>query len=943
MTKRTTHLLVVAVSLFLLAFPVMARVISYAPYTSEPAFPGVQSRMNRYFAMVEGDSFGGGLLLSPMPYYANFPFGKLVLYDSYGAREPKVIFPKDGTDAAFSVVAVRESFPSVIIDPLPLDLLIPTILIQTTANFEGKNPANQYIFLLSTDGGDTWKKVAAPEAVVYQMPGNSADIGGLYAKSRYSPVRIGTEDSPFVVHLPTKGIYAFDKDGTTRLLTAIPNAPYYTSSALVGSNNTGTQFIVRSAQDTLQLVDLSGRVMPLGTIQSDTYQAEGWITERGDVYLELVDPRGVKLKVVSAAGVVQTFGPPDGTHTTQFFVVPTYHFDGAWIIERGPTGPTILRQHTMAAGLVTHWTDVSAPQVEALHTGYSGTKLLIQVHRDRPQADQRLFTDPALAIWRVGEPAPTAYDELFMNEQQSKGFVHLDVEAAANGAPFVFDSGASFGGGGIIISPAPPSSGGGDVIQEWGVVRASLKQKLVLPGVGRTPGAYGSDWVSDVVIQNPLETSQNVALQFIPNGADVQAAAIHKTTLALQPLEIRLINDVVKSLFGLDSANGALMIQPDSAVNANSRTYTKTEKGSFGFNMNAIDVYTAVGPRFPISFAGAFPGLDFRTNLTLTDASGYGSQASLLATGTSGFMGSEDVSFSTPRGGQVQMNSIASNLHLLSSETGGLFVTAQRGSLIASLFTIDNRTNDPTYFPPDLPAPIVRTIPAIGHVDGANNSKFRSDLFLFNPSDQVRVVTLQVKAWDTNEAPTLLNLTLLPKEARVIRDVLKTAFNKTGFARLRYVSYGDSSSDGVRVTSRTYSIDENGGTYGFLMPPLNNFQSAASGDSLEILGAINDTGFRTNLGLVELNGLANGQPAAVKIEILNASHHVIDTFSVTIPSAGGMQINDLFRARNIQSNTATPVLIRVSPTSGMVGAYASMVDNGTNDPTYLAANLGAHD
>jgi len=61
---------------------------------------------------------------------------------------------------------------------------------------------------------------------------------------------------------------------------------------------------------------------------------------------------------------------------------------------------------------------------------------------------------------------------------------------------------------------------------------------------------------------------------------------------------------------------------------------------------------------------------------------------------------------------------------------------------------------------------------------------------------------------------------------------------------------------------------------------------------------------------------------------------------VSIPSAGGMQINDLFHGRGLPEST-TPVLLRVTVIEGMIGAYGAFVDNGTNDPTYAAANLAA--
>jgi hypothetical protein len=61
---------------------------------------------------------------------------------------------------------------------------------------------------------------------------------------------------------------------------------------------------------------------------------------------------------------------------------------------------------------------------------------------------------------------------------------------------------------------------------------------------------------------------------------------------------------------------------------------------------------------------------------------------------------------------------------------------------------------------------------------------------------------------------------------------------------------------------------------------------------------------------------------------------------VSIPTAGGMQINDLFHGRGLAESTKS-VLIRVSTIEGMIGAYAAFVDNGTNDPAYAAANLAA--
>ncbi|MDQ6801650.1 MAG: hypothetical protein M3041_12510, partial [Acidobacteriota bacterium] len=98
--------------------------------------------------------------------------------------------------------------------------------------------------------------------------------------------------------------------------------------------------------------------------------------------------------------------------------------------------------------------------------------------------------------------------------------------------------------------------------------------------------------------------------------------------------------------------------------------------------------------------------------------------------------------------------------------------------------------------------------------------------------------------------------------------------------------------------------------------------------------------FRTNLGLVDLTAFPGSRPARAKVEIIDDGGRALDSFEVSIPSAGGMQINDLFHGRGI-AESAKPVLIRVSTIEGMIGAYAAFVDNGTNDPAYVAANLAA--
>lgn len=884
-----------------------ARVISYAPYSNRLSTTSYHHRENRWFALAE---------LPPGDYRS-----QVVLYDAHGIEEPRVVYPGPGPLTAVEIfwVAVHQS----------------QILVAT---YDQASLTFKPIYLFSPDAGVTWKRLTdldGQESNRYV----DQDSGGPYSHGLTAPVAVGGVFS-FVI-ATNAGLYGVDPSASVKVLFRADSTSFVN---LLGRDRDGTRFLIRTGT-LLRLVDKDGGATTLFDVPS--WNPTGWITGNGSVYVQyFVGPyrflylyrNGQKELVGAPEGVTDNAVQPYPTPVPTFFAVPTRDYNGAWMIQRATGKPTTLLRHTVASGKETMWTDVSGPEVEALHAGASGDTLLIQVHRPRAQAE-RWFLDPALALWHVGQPAPRGYDELFLNETFTKGFVHLNVDAIAGGAPFVFDSGTSSGSC-PNCSPSPVGGGGGgaDVTQEWGVVRASLKQRLVLPGIARQPGAFNSYWLTDLVIHNPLDTQQRVDFRFVAIGGEVAASAAKSTSTTLAPHEIRVVKDVVKELFAVEQGGGTLYIDPETVVSATARTYTRTGEGSFGFGMQAIDFLNAASPRFPVTFAGAFPGSEYRTNVLLTDTSGRGTEARFRAHGILGKIGVDNIALSAPVNGVLQINGLAGTLGLSATDAGGLEVQPTRGTMIVSVVAMDNRTNDPTFFPPDLPAPVVRTIPAIGHVDGAHNAKFRSDLFLLNPTDTPRTVQLEAKPWDSNVAGKVIPFTLLPGEARVIRDALPTLFQMTGIARLRYNS-GDPGSNGVRVTSRTYNVDENGWTYGCLIPPLNSFQSAGPGEMLEILGIVGGSGFRTNVGLVELTPGYNGTNAEARIHIVDDRGKELDQFTMQLPTAGGTQINDIFSARGIPVPAAAIVYVEV--TKGLIGAYATLTDNVTNDSTYLGANLSA--
>ena len=934
--------LVALLCLLVLSIPATGRVLSYAPYTNRLSLPSIHARNSRYFALIEA-----------LP--GNFPFtrGQVVLYDTTGREEPRVVYPSNRTkDAQVLFVALYERSEEG--GSGALSILVAEVMGNP------RDPSSQHReYFLSNDAGATWKHVDGLDAqrvpYVYQY---TYDFGGPFSRGLSPQVSVGGT-LPFVISTIEGRVWGVTLDGKSRKLYEGPN-----DNTLIGRDREGSKFIVRTGMNGTQTVSTIGVIgtnasstpVPLGEIPAGP--ATGWLTPFGCAYVQVLTGGG-RVLYFFCDGIRQEIGRPyapvsisysvQSANDLAFFAVPTTNYDGAWMIQRAPGKPTTLSRHFVGVGTETFWSDPSQPQVEALHTGEDPDQLLLQVHRGGAQ-QQRSFLDPALAAWHTGQPAPTEYHELFLMENPPKGLLHVDVDHIADGAPFVFDSGVS---NPEYSSKAPletEAAGGADVGQEWGVVRASFRQRLVIPGVARQQGAFGSRWQTDVVLHNPLDTAQTITLRLVPIETELlhdirqigsraretdNAPEVVAPQFKLEAHEIRVVRDVLKSMFNIDSGGGTLFIDPQSEVSATSRTYTRTaNNGTFGLGMPAIDFYNVASPRFPALFSGAFPGANFRTNVLLTDT-GKGTAVHLIAHGGNGVAARSDLSFGAASGTSVlQLTEISSTLD---ATEGGLEVRPERGSVIPTVVAIDNKTNDPTWFPPDLPAFTVRTIPMIVHATAANGAQLRTDLFLMNPATYDNSINFEIKPWSSNDAPRSTRLALAPGQSLVIRDAL-AYFGLTGFARIRYTS-GIVSDPGVRVTSRTYAENADGGTYGTAVPPLNSFQSASAGESLEILGVTGETGFHATLSLVDLNAMYDGHKAEAKIHIFNEYGLEIDSFDVAFPIAGGMQVDSIFRNPNLVPPKAA--LIRVEVKSGLVAAFATLTDNITNDATYLAASLGA--
>jgi PKD repeat protein len=134
--------------------------------------------------------------------------------------------------------------------------------------------------------------------------------------------------------------------------------------------------------------------------------------------------------------------------------------------------------------------------------------------------------------------------------------------------------------------------------------------RLVVPAVGRVPGANGTFWRSDVTFYNPSSSTMSLALRYQPAGADNRFAnALQLTVGAGKTL---LLTDVLNWL-GINSGSGALDVRWTSPAGpvVTSRTYTSTTGG--GTYGQSIDPVTEFGNDAYVP--GLRSDLTFRSNV----------------------------------------------------------------------------------------------------------------------------------------------------------------------------------------------------------------------------------------------------------------------------------------------------------------------------------------
>lgn len=228
-------------------------------------------------------------------------------------------------------------------------------------------------------------------------------------------------------------------------------------------------------------------------------------------------------------------------------------------------------------------------------------------------------------------------------------------------------------------------------------------------------------------------------------------------------------------------------------------------------------------------------------------------------------------------------------------------------------------------------------IPAAASITGANNSAFRSDLWLFNESATNSIpVTMTLFCYAGSSCTSVVrNVTLQPRRSVQYRDLVTTLFGQPqtgGAIELSYGAYFGT----IAATSRLYS-PATGPTYGFAMVarPASEALRRVVFPGLASNGGVLTTGFRTNLGYYN----PGSSTANVTITLYRSDGVALGSTTASVPPQTAQQIN-LFNAVGAGSIVTTDAYVTVVSDIGIF-SYVSILDNGSNDSSYVEGILDA--
>src|SRR2546423_13184451 len=220
-------------------------------------------------------------------------------------------------------------------------------------------------------------------------------------------------------------------------------------------------------------------------------------------------------------------------------------------------------------------------------------------------------------------------------------------------------------------------------------------------------------------------------------------------------------------------------------------------------------------------------------------------------------------------------------------------------------------------------------IPAAGTGDGANGSRWQSELTLHNTSSNT--IILSMKFHDGNGAAQADSVALAPRATMTISDIVATRFGREAGTGAIELTVADEMSNRVVINSRTFN-SSSAGQFGQDVPAVNINDAATAGDTVVLQTPSSALDNRFNFGIYAITD------ATVRWDLIRADGTYVSSVEKSYAAGTQLQFNNGI-ATLLGSTAENDDAIHALVTSRKAIAYGSAINNASGHPTFVAGSL----
>lgn len=451
------------------------------------------------------------------------------------------------------------------------------------------------------------------------------------------------------------------------------------------------------------------------------------------------------------------------------------------------------------------------------------------------------------------------------------------------------------------------------------------EHQVLIPAAAHAAGIGNTDWRTDVQLVNSSGSQTSAVIRTVPeSGSPVSKSFELASRSAL------LISDALHFIDPLAS-HGALLVTAEEPLIVSSRTYTTAGSSSFGQGIPAVDLAELAAPGSGDWICGLSTTGDLRVNLgAAMIGEGEGKVLVEVVDQRARVQDVAEIIAHAP--GWVQHNEflrrrgVADVDFAYNLEAPTLRITNASVTAIAATYAsaVDNTTGDPSYLAPaaGIGAGESAWIVAAASAWGVNSSHWTTDLWMVGqgPGDAAATLRYLPAAGSSTATHTVK---LWGGQAVRLHDVVHEVFGRQGAGAIEItVNEGI-----VRAVSRTATTAPGGGSYGQTIPAISAHDSLTPGQWAVLPMLEQSADFRTNIGLLNSSEI----DCQVVLVARDDSGAEIGRHTHTVAARSWLQLNQVLPAGVTWAEVGTDT------ESAAIFAYASVVDNASNDPTFHAA------